>query len=92
MYTENGSGGSRIGVITTFEDGDNGEDYTRRLKAIGHQIDNIYSFLNMNSVSEKASHLNTHEWIGSTALLPLFEKPLDEVTSLYRPIDIKRDI
>lgn len=89
MYTENGSGGSRTGVLTTFEDGD---DYRRRLNEIRIKVDRIDAFLGQTALTEKAPPTTTRDWIGREAIRPQFDRPLDEVTSLYRPMSEIPDI
>lgn len=54
MFTENGSGGSRTGVLTTFED-DDGQNYNRSLAEVGLKVEKVCASIGRTAISIKAS-------------------------------------
>lgn len=74
MITENGSGGSRIGVLTTFEDGDDGH-YTENLAEVGRKVDGLYASLGRTAIIDKSSSDTKHEWLRQSVFPVQLDRP-----------------
>lgn len=87
MQIENGSGGHGTGVKTTFEDGDDGDDFSRHLIEVGKKVDSVYSDIGRTVLHERTYPRSVSDLLGFSAVRPQLDIPtLDEITSPYLPV------
>lgn len=83
--TESGSGGSRAGVITGFEDGGDEDEYFRQLLEVWAKTDDLMSAGEIASL-ESAKRPGV-DWLGLQALRPSLDLfPPSEAAIFITPI------